>query len=218
MVLVGGVIGGVAVATLGGDAPDDLAERALGIAERWRALDQDPTAACQAAARVLTTRHAPRVLGLSVKMLRDDMEAEDVTQEAMLRLWKIAPDWRAGEAKVSTWLHRVTSNLCIDRLRRRKRSGPPLDDIAEPPDPTPNAAARLIAKDRAAAVTAAMRRLPERQRIAVTLRHFEDLGNPEIAERLEISVEAVESLLARGRRALAKDLAATRGDGANERV
>lgn len=172
----------------------------------------------QAAARALTARHAPRVLGLAVKMLRDDAEAEDVTQDAMIRLWRIAPDWRAGEAKVSTWLHRVTSNLCIDRLRRRKRNGPPLEDIAEPHDPTPSATAHLIAKDRAAAVTAAMRRLPDRQRVAITMRHFEDLGNPEIAERLEISVEAVESLLARGRRALAKDLAATRGDGAKERV
>lgn len=167
----------------------------------------------QGAARALASRHTPRVLGLAMKMLRDNAEAEDVAQEAMLRLWKIAPDWRAGEAKVSTWLHRITSNLCIDRLRRKKRNGPPLEDVAEPPDPAPSATQMLIAQDRAAAVTAAIRRLPERQRIAVTLRHFEDLGNPEIAERLDISVEAVESLLARGRRALAKDLAGMRADG-----
>ena len=73
-----------------------------------------------------------------------------------------------------------------------------------------------MAQDKAAAVTAAMRRLPERQRIAVTLRHFEDLGNPEIAERLGISVEAVESLLARGRRALAKDLSSMRTEGSRD--
>ena len=170
----------------------------------------------QAAARVLAARHTPRVLGLAMKMLRDDAEAEDVAQEAMLRLWKIAPDWRAGEAKISTWLHRITSNLCIDRLRRRKRNGPPLEDVAEPPDPAPTATERLMAQDKAAAVTAAMRRLPERQRIAVTLRHFEDLGNPEIAERLGISVEAVESLLARGRRALAKDLSSMRTEGSRD--
>lgn len=168
----------------------------------------------QAAARALTARLAPRAFALASRMLRDDAEAEDVTQEAMLRLWRIAPDWRAGEAKVSTWLHRITSNLAIDRLRKRRRSGPPLEDVAEPEDPTPSAAAVMIARDRAAAVTAAMRRLPERQRLAIALRHFEDLGNPEIAERLEVSVEAVESLLARGRRALAKDLAAmAAGDG-----
>ncbi len=165
----------------------------------------------QAAARALTLRLAPRVLALATRMLRDDAEAEDVTQEAMLRLWRIAPDWRTGEAKVSTWLHRITSNLCIDRLRKRRRNGPPIEDVAEPEDPTPSAAATMIARDRASAVTAAMRRLPERQRLAIVLRHFEDLGNPEIAERLEVSVEAVESLLARGRRALARDLAAMGG-------
>ena len=170
----------------------------------------------QSAARILAARHTPRVLALANRMLRDDTEAEDVAQEAMMRLWKIAPDWRAGEAKISTWLHRITSNLCIDRLRRKKRSGPPLEDIAEPQDPAPSATAQLIARDRAQAVTAALRRLPDRQRIAVTLRHFEDLGNPAIAERLEISVEAVESLLARGRRALAKDLAATRVKGSDD--
>ena len=170
----------------------------------------------QSAARILAARHTPRVLALANRMLRDDTEAEDVAQEAMMRLWKIAPDWRAGEAKISTWLHRITSNLCIDRLRRKKRSGPPLEDIAEPQDPAPSATAQLIARDRAQAVTAALRRLPDRQRIAVMLRHFEDLGNPAIAERLEISVEAVESLLARGRRALAKDLAATRVKGSDD--
>lgn len=170
----------------------------------------------QGAARALASRHTPRVLGLAKKMLRDDAEAEDVAQEAMMRLWKIAPEWRAGEAKISTWLHRITSNLCIDRLRKKKRNGPPLEDIAEPADPTPSATSVLIAKDRAAAVTEAIRRLPDRQRIAVTLRHFEDLGNPEIAKRLEISVEAVESLLARGRRALAKDLAGMRAKGSRD--
>ncbi|MFV0474906.1 MAG: RNA polymerase sigma factor [Pikeienuella sp.] len=159
------------------------------------------------AARALTMRLTPRVHGLARRMLRDDAEAEDVAQEAMMRLWRISPDWREGEAKLSTWLHRIATNLCIDRMRKRKRGGPPLDEIEEPTDPTPGAVARLIATDRAQAVNAAIRALPERQRIAITLRHFEDMGNPEIAAALEISVEAVESLLTRGRRSLARDLA-----------
>lgn len=160
------------------------------------------------AARALTMRLTPRVLALARRMLNDPAEAEDVAQEAMMRLWRIAPDWRTGEAKVTTWLHRITANLCIDRLRGRKRRGPPLDDVAEPQDPAPGAEARLIATDRAAAVSAAIRQLPERQRIAITLRHFEDMGNPEIARALEVSVEAVESLLTRGRRTLARELQA----------
>lgn len=157
----------------------------------------------QSAARALTLRLTPRVLAVAYRMLGERAEAEDVAQEAMMRLWKIAPDWRVGEAQVTTWLHRVASNLCIDRLRKRRRDGPPLDDVAEPQDPTPAPVTVMMAADRATAVRAALDALPDRQKQAVTLRHFQDLSNPQIAEIMEISVEAVESLQSRGRRALA---------------
>ena len=137
---------------------------------------------------------------------RDPAEAEDVVQEAMLRLWRAAPDWRQGEAQVSTWLYRVVSNLCIDLLRRRRGVG--LDEVAEPPDDRPGAEARMQTKARADALQQALATLPDRQRQAVVLRHIEGLGNPEIAEVMEISVEAVESLTARGKRALAAELSA----------
>ena len=153
------------------------------------------------AARALTARHAPRVMSLAWRMLGDRTEAEDVTQEAMLRLWRVAGDWRSGEARLSTWLYRVAANLCTDRLRRRR--GVPLDTVPDPADEAPGAVERLMAGDRAAALQAALDRLPERQRLAVVLRHIEGASNPEIAAALETSVEAVESLLARGRRALA---------------
>lgn len=152
------------------------------------------------AARTLTLRHAPRCLSLARRMLSDQTEAEDVAQEAMLRLWKIAPDWQSGNAQVSTWLYRVTANLCTDRLRRRRSV--PLDDQHDLPDDTPGIDAKLIARDRIAALHEAMAQLPERQRAAVALRHFEERGNPEIAEILGLSVEAVESLLSRGKRNL----------------
>ena len=161
------------------------------------------------AAALLTARLAPRVMGLSVRMLGGDRaEAEDVTQEAMLRLWKIAPEWRQGEAKVSTWLYRVGANLCTDRLRKRRSVD--IDAIPEPEDDTPGVAENMIAVERARALDAALGQLPERQRVAVTLRHLEGRTNPEIAEVLEISVEAVESLTARGKRALAVLLAGRR--------
>ncbi|MEM7269674.1 MAG: RNA polymerase sigma factor [Pseudomonadota bacterium] len=177
----------------------EFAESDEALLERYAAGDQS-------AARALTLRLTPRVLALATRMLRDAAEAEDVAQDAMLRLWKIAPDWRLGEAKVTTWLHRVTANLCIDRLRRKGRGGPPLEDIAEPSDPAPSVEARLVAADRVSAVRRAINELPERQRIAVTLRHFEEMSNPEIGEALGVSVEAVESLLSRGRRTLSKRL------------
>jgi RNA polymerase sigma-70 factor (ECF subfamily) len=161
----------------------------------------------QAAARALTERHVPRLYALARRMLGDAAEAEDVTQEAMLRLWRIAPDWEP-RAAVGTWLFRVASNLCLDRLRARRRlSDGPLPERA---DDSPGALGRLEAGDRAAALHAALAALPERQRLAIVLRHFEELSNPEIAEALELSVEAVESLLARGRRGLAAALAGRR--------
>jgi RNA polymerase sigma-70 factor (ECF subfamily) len=163
-----------------------------------------------AAARVLTARLAPRILGFAARMLGDRTEAEDVTQEAMLRLWRMAPDWRQGEARVSTWLFRVAANLCTDRLRGRR--GVALDAIAEPPDDRPGAAAQLQTAQRLAALDAALIALPDRQRQAVVLRHIEGLGNPEIAEIMDIGVEAVESLTARGKRALSEALTSRRGE------
>ncbi|MFO1141134.1 MAG: RNA polymerase sigma factor [Amaricoccus sp.] len=164
----------------------------------------------QSAARTLTLRHAPRVFALARRMLGDVAEAEDVTQETMLRLWRIAPDWEEGRAAVGTWLYRVASNLCVDRLRRRREVGS--DALPELADEAPGAAARLEARDRAAALEAALAALPERQRLAVVLRHFEERPNPEIAAILGVSVEAVESLLARGRRDLAARLAPRRAE------
>jgi len=161
-----------------------------------------------AAARALTARLTPRVFGHAVRVLGDRAEAEDVAQDAMMRLWKVAPDWRMGEAKVSTWLYRVTANLCTDRLRRKRGVG--LDEVDEPLDPSPSVSDQLQTRERMNALQAGLQTLPERQRQAVILRHIEGLANPEIAEILEISTEAVESLTARGKRALAQALAPAR--------
>jgi len=158
------------------------------------------------AARVLMQRHLPRVLGFARRTLGEAAEAEDVAQDAFLRLWRIAPDWNPGQAQVSTWLWRVVANLCIDRLRRRGRNTA-LDDAPEVAADAPGALAGLIATDRAAALDAALLELPDRQRQAVILRHIEGLSNPEIATILEIGVEAVESLTARGKRTLTARLA-----------
>lgn len=158
------------------------------------------------AAHALTVRLVPRVHAQAFRLLGDAAEAEDVVQDAMLRLWRIAPDWREGEAQVSTWLYRVVANLCTDRLRRRIRTGIPLDDVAEPEDPAPDAEAQMLEHARHTALRKAIADLPERQRLALTLRHFEGASNPEIATQLGVSVEAVESLTARAKRGLAQAL------------
>ena len=159
-------------------------------------------------ARLLTLRLVPRILGYAARLLNDRAEAEDVAQEAMLRLWRVAPDWRQGEAKISTWLYRVTTNLCTDRLRlRMRRNVVALDDAPDIADAAPGAVAVLIEADRMAALNAALTSLPDRQREAVVMRHIEGLSNPEIADVMDIGIEAVESLISRGKRALVANLA-----------
>ncbi len=164
----------------------------------------------KAAAHALTQRLTPRVLGFASRMLGDHAEAEDVAQEAMLRLWKIAPDWRQGEAKVTTWLYRVVSNLCTDRLRKKR--GVALDEIAEPADDKPSAVDGMIDQARQLALRQALEKLPDRQRMAVVLRHIEGFSNPEIAQVMDLGVEAVESLTARGKRALSQALTGRRAE------
>lgn len=160
----------------------------------------------QRAAEALVRRHLPRMVGLARRMLNDPAEAEDVAQEVFLRVWREAPRWQPGAAKFETWMHRVALNLCYDRLRR-KREKPDPDAGLEVADPAPSAGEAWFAQQRAKRVRAALEALPERQRAALVLVHFQEETNIAAAEMLEISVEALESLLARGRRALKAALA-----------
>ncbi len=165
------------------------------------------------AAHVLSKRFVPRILGYATRLLSGDRaEAEDVTQETMLRLWRVAGAWRPGEAQVATWLYRVTTNLCTDRLRgrQRRRIEADLAEVPDVADTAPTVAARMMQANREAALEQALDRLPDRQRQAVVLRHIEGLSNPQIADIMDMSVEAVESLTARGRQALTAALAGRR--------
>ena len=157
------------------------------------------------AARALIDRLGPRLLRHITRMLGDRAEAEDIVQETFLRLWKIAPDWKQGEAQVSTWAFRVAINLTRDKLRAR-RATVDIDAIAEPESDLESAVSQLTQAERLAALDTALAALPERQRQAVSLRHIEGLSNPEIAAIMDIGVEAVESLTARGKRALTQAL------------
>ena len=157
-----------------------------------------------AAIRRLIGLKAPRILALAGRMLGDMAEAEDIAQEAFVRIWRTAAKWRPGEARFDTWLHRVTLNLCYDRLRLRRPSAeltPDLVDSGAAPDDG------VRSGDIARTVELAIQRLPPRQKEAIVLCHYQELTNIEAAKVMETTVEALESLLARARRTLRATLA-----------
>jgi RNA polymerase sigma-70 factor (ECF subfamily) len=156
------------------------------------------------ACQQVVERHLGRILGLAARTLGDRTEAEDVAQETFLRLWSHAAEWRPGEAKLTTWLHRVAINLCRDRHARRRETQ--LDETADPPDPQADVVGALQDRDLAGHVRAEIMRLTEAQRLALTLCHYQGLRNTEAAEVMGIGVEALESLLARARRTLRERL------------
>ena len=158
-----------------------------------------------AAIQAMVARKLPRMLALAQRMLGDPVEAEDVAQEAMLRAWKQAPRWVPGKARFDTWLHRVGLNLCYDRLRRRREV--PTETPPDRPDDGPAPDQGLLSAELGVRVDAALKRLPDRQREAIVLCHYQELGNIEAAALMEVSVEALESLLSRGRRTLRATLA-----------
>jgi RNA polymerase sigma-70 factor (ECF subfamily) len=153
-----------------------------------------------AAFRTLVDRHLAGVLAVARRMLRDDAEAEDVAQEAMLRLWRSADGLEVGLAGLRPWLRRVVSNLCVDRMRSGKRLTV-TDEVPEQAEPATQHS-QLEAQDTSERVEAALRALPDRQRLALTLFHYEGLSQIEVGKAMSISDEAVESLLARARRTL----------------
>jgi RNA polymerase sigma-70 factor (ECF subfamily) len=153
-----------------------------------------------AAVRDMVARKLPRLLALASRILGDRIEAEDVAQEAFLRIWRQAPNWQPGQARFETWLHRVVLNLCYDRLRQRRE-----ESVAAPPDrPDPGPAPDHALGERAEQkqIESALAALPERQRAAIVLQYYQELSNIEAADVMGVSVEALESLLARARRNL----------------
>lgn len=178
-----------------GQAREQAEDRAL----LERIAGNDP-----AAFREALDRYLGGVMALARRMLRDDAEAEDVAQEAMLRLWRAGSDVEIGPHGLRPWLRRVASNLCIDRIR----SGQRVTVTDEVPEETVEAdqLTRLEDADMATRVGGALKALPERQRQALTLFHYEGLSQIEIGAMMGISDEAVESLLARARRSLKASL------------
>ncbi len=166
-----------------------------------------------AAMRRAVDTFLPPVYAVARRMLRNEADAEEVAQETFLRVWKHAGRWSPQGARLSTWATRIAVNLCYDRLRKPMHGrSAPMDEAPEPADEAPLATDTLMAGDRAATLEEAMSALPERQRAAIVLVHLEEMSNIDAAAVMEVSVEALESLLARGRRGLKKALAPKRDE------
>ncbi len=163
------------------------------------------------ACRLLVQRHLGPLVGLALRMTNNKAEAEDIAQEAFVRLWIQSKNWQA-KAKISTWLYRVAHNLSIDSIRRKERQKLASTDMTEIEDTRANQHGILHQKDVTNQVEAAICSLPERQRTAITLIHHRDLSNKEAANIMDVSVDALESLLARARRSLRKALEQQRED------
>src|SRR5581483_4907301 len=153
----------------------------------------------QRALRALMDRHMGRAIGLAIRVA-GNAEADDIAQEAFLRVWSRAGSFNPQAGRFTTWLYRIVLNLAID-ARRRPQHGP-IDEAFEVASTDPGPADALIAGEEGRCLARAMAALPERQRAAIALFHMEGLSGREAAQAMEISEKAFESLLNRARNAL----------------
>lgn len=180
---------------------------ALDVALMLRVREGD-----MAAFEQLVEIHQHAVVGTVAKMLGNPTEAEDITQQVFLRIWKSASRYQP-QARFTTWLFTITRNLVFNESRRRRRKPtvsveereaaglPPAEDLqAVKPDD------ELLQSELEEAIDAAIEALPEKQRLAVILRRYEEMPYEEIAVILEMSVPAVKSLLFRARSQLREAL------------
>jgi len=158
----------------------------------------------QKSATLLMERLMPKIFSQAYSILGNKNDAEDITQESFIRLWKIAPNWKKDKAEVTTWLYRVVKNLCIDKIRKNKNFKD--EDILEHKDLKLNAFEQLQNKERSKILYDSIKQLPKRQEKALIMRHLYGYANYEIADEMNISTEAVESLIARGKRTISKIL------------
>ena len=175
----------------------------------------------QAAFKKLLNMHLSGINRYTVRMIGNASNAEDITQEVFLRLWTRADSYKPEASKLSTWLHNIAHNLCIDYFRKNNRFIQDSSEIYETEEnlhlasvsALPHGIAtsgsdepehELAKKTRDHDVKKALMTLPERQRSAIIMCHYQGVSNKDAAHIMEVSVDALESLLSRGRLKLRK--------------
>ena len=151
----------------------------------------------------IISQHLPNILNLATRMLGNRAEAEDLSQDVMIKLWKNLERYDPNKAKLSSWLYRITANQCLDHLRRKKTEQ--LDENYDEAEPA-RQDEELYEKQISKRIGQQLAALPDRQRLALVLFHYQGASLKETAEVLQCSIEAVESLLARARRSLKTSL------------
>lgn len=178
--------------------------------ETDEALIERVAARDQRAFRLLMERHMARLIAVAERIVGGNSEADDVGQEAFLKIWEKADSYDPRAGRFSTWAYRIVVNLSLDRRRRpAHRLTREIDEASEIASGAPGQLAELVAGEEQRALDEALARLPERQRAAIALFHMEGLSCREAAAVMDLSEKAFESLLNRGRRTLKESVAAT---------
>jgi RNA polymerase sigma-70 factor (ECF subfamily) len=164
---------------------------------------------------ILVHRHQTSVLNLVYRFIGDRTQAKDLAQEVFIRVWQAAGSYQP-KAKFTTWVYRITANLCFNELKSARRKkwfsfNRSDEDGVHTFEETlaysaPSAEDILLEKERSRQISDALQSLPENQRMALILKRYDDLSYQEIAQVIGCSVSAVESLLVRAKRTLQEKL------------
>ena len=148
----------------------------------------------------LVERHLPAIEVYAKRIVTDDALAQDIAQDVMVVLWQRSSDFNPNKARLTTWLHRIAHNRCIDIMRKRQR------EVSWDPSESEHRLTEFDTPRKQKPIDVALMRLPESQRTALVLTYYQNLSNREVAEIMNSSVRAVESLLVRARGNLKKQL------------
>jgi RNA polymerase sigma-70 factor (ECF subfamily) len=149
----------------------------------------------------LVTRHSRRYFALAYRLVANKSDAEDIVQDAFLKLWNRPRLWNPGtRAKFTTWFYRVVINLCLDHKKKRRPLS--LSEDVDPVDANPGQDALLDVHQKQAILEKFICELPERQQLALNLCFYEGLSNEQAAEIIGVKVKALQSLLMRAKTTL----------------
>lgn len=168
----------------------------------------------QSAYQTVVKAHLKPISHYAYRMLGNKKDTEDITQETFLKLWINAATWKAEKSKLTTWLHRITHNLCIDYLRKHSRVQTK-DNFDDDFDNSDGSNAYLDKSDfeneneKIKVLDRALKQLPENQRSAITLCTIQNFSNKEAAAIMNLSIKALESNIARAKRSLKTIVQAT---------